>query len=630
MSKDKPDKDDEDRGAANGETQSAGAGAATAAPGSDAKNGASAPAQVATRDRQYLIAPRATPGTFQTMSANDLQSTLENMGLPVLRKIRPRGFGLMSAGAGGAEILVTKMPIERGEALRASAGPDVIVEHDQPLVHHGRPASPFHAMRAEPDFTLAGAPPPSAAMTPVRVKVVDKDGKPIAGATVTVYGQGFPAHADTDDKGVVEIAVSGAMDALQALYVKPRADFWDRVTLRPQLTADQPNVVTLQRFADSFADFPHAKMIGWGQKLMGLDQIDPSFDGSGVKIGIMDSGCDNSHPQLRHVVNGVDLVNPDGGNGWTDDVMSHGTHCAGIIGARSDQQGGICGFAPGAEIHALKVFPSGRISDLIGALDIAIERQLDVMNMSLGSADPSELVQQKVEAAVSAGIACIVAAGNSSGPVQFPGMLPQSVTISAVGQMGQFPADSYHAMTVGEGGPGAGGIFAAKFSCFGPQVRLSGPGVAIISTVPNGGYAAWDGTSMATPHVAGLAALVLAHHPLFRQQTARDANRVVSLFNILHAAATPVVADPLRGGFGLPVATAALAAAMSGNAAAPPPSPPPAGGGGTAAGPAPGAPAVQQGGYVPQMPPAFLYQLMMRASLGDPHALWLLRAYGLI
>jgi subtilisin len=629
MSKDKPDKDNEVGAAPNDGAKDSGAAAGTPAQGgTNAKNGGSSPAQVAPRERRYLIAPRAVPGAFQPMSVDTLQSAIENMGLPVLRRIKRRGFGLMAAGSGAGEILVTQMPIERGEALRATAGADVIVEHDQSLVHHGRPSS-FNMLREVPDFTLAGSPPPPGATTPVRVKIVDKDGKPVPGATVTVYGQGFPAHADTDDKGIVEIAVGGALDSLQALYVKPRADFWDRVTLRPQLATDQPNVVALQRFADAFADFPRAKMVGWGQKLMGLDQIDPRLDGSGIKIGIMDSGCDNSHPQLRHVVNGADLVAQDGGNGWTNDTMAHGTHCAGIIGARSDRQGGICGFAPGAEIHALKVFPSGRISDLIDALDIAMERQLDVMNMSLGSANPSELVQQKVEAAVSAGIACIVAAGNSSGPVQFPGMLPQSVTISAVGQMGQFPADSYHAMTVGEGGPGAGGIFAAKFSCFGPEVRLSGPGVAIISTVPNGGYAAWDGTSMATPHVTGLAALVLAHHPFFRQQRARDANRVARLFDILRAAATPVVADPLRGGFGLPHAPAALAGAAAGS---PPPvsaqpAQPAAGAGPVAGGGGGGAP----GGAGPQqLPPELIYQLQVSAALGNPYAQRLLMLYGLI
>ncbi len=578
------------------------------------------PAQVASRPRRYLVAPRTLPGMFQTMSADSLHSTLENMGLPIIKRVKSRGFGLMSAGQGGNDILVTEMSVEKGEAMKATAPPDIIVEHDQPLVHHGE----LRTLRADADFVAASAPATGLAATPVRVKVVGKDGKPAAGATVTIYGQGFPAHADTDDSGVVEIPVTGPLEEVQVMYVKPRADFWDKVTMRPHLEAGGPNVVQLERFSETFADFPGKKMLGWGQRLMGLDQIDPRFDGAGIKIGIMDSGCDNGHPQLRHVTNGVDMVAGDGGNGWTNDTMAHGTHCAGIIGGRSgDRQGGIWGFAPAAEIHALKVFPSGRISDLIEALDIAVERQLDVMNMSLGSADASELVQQKLEAAVAAGVACIVAAGNSSGPVQFPGMLPQSITVSAVGQMDQFPASSYHAMTVGEGGPGADGIFSAKFSCFGPQVRLSGPGVAILSTVPKGGYAAWDGTSMATPHITGLAALVLAHHPDLRRTTGRDAGRVTALFDILRASARPVVVDPLRGGFGLPHAPAALASA----APAPPtpaPSAPAAGGGATAA--PPSAPPVQGGG-VPQVTLQQLYQLAM---MGNPMALQILRMNGLI
>jgi subtilisin family serine protease len=316
----------------------------------------------------------------------------------------------------------------------------------------------------------------------------------------------------------------------------------------------------------------------------------------------------------------------DGGTGWTNDTMSHGTHCAGIIGARSDRLGGIRGFAPGAEIHALKVFPSGRISDLIDALDIAIDRQLDVLNMSLGSADPSELVQQKVVAAVNSGVACVVAAGNSSGPVQFPGQLPQSITISAVGQSGQFPQDTYHAMTVGEGGVGAEGVFSAKFSCFGPQVRFSGPGVAIISTVPQAGYAAWDGTSMATPHVTGLAALILAHHPVFRQQPARNANRVETLFAILRASAIPVVSDPLRGGSGMPHAPTALASALAAGAAPPTePSAPPAADPTSPTRPTSAAgPSIQQAQMGIQISPALLAQLRLRAMLGDPVALRIL------
>jgi subtilisin len=123
--------------------------------------------------------------------------------------------------------------------------------------------------------------------------------------------------------------------------------------------------------------------------------------------------------------------------------------------------------------------------------------------------------------------------------------------VSAIGKLNEFPPDSYHAQEVVPGLVGVGGIFSAKFTCVGPQVRVSGPGVAIVSSVPGGGYAAWDGTSMATPHITGMGALLLAHHPIFRGMP-RSAQRVAQLFQLLGASASPYLGDPTREGAGLP------------------------------------------------------------------------------
>lgn len=497
------------------------------------------------RDR-YLIATRPQPG-IQPMAAEMIASALTNMpDVTIVKHVRPSGFGALSAGGGGGgmpEVVVAEMEPARGAALRAGAPPNVIVERDALLRHAD-------------DLTLAFN--NSATMLPgigidVKLRVVGTDGQPVVKATVYVQGLGFPAQGITDERGEVTVTVfGGPLETIQTIYVKPAANYWERMFDRPALS-DSINTLQLQPFSSTMQGFPQAPYLGWGQQLMKLDQIDAALAGQGVKIGIIDSGCDNTHPQLGHVINGMDFTNNRDAGSWTRDTMSHGTHCAGIITAAAGQQvRGIRGFAPAAEVHSLKVFPGGRFSDLIDALDQCIARQLDVVNLSLGSGEVSELVAQKLLEARQAGVACIVAAGNANGPVQFPGSVPSVFTVAAVGKLGEFPDDSNHARTIVPQLV-AGTMFSPRFTCFGPQIAAAAPGVAIVSTVPGGGYAAWDGTSMATPHVTGMAALLLAHHPVFRDVArARNEQRVIQLFTLLAQASVRYLGDPTREGHGMP------------------------------------------------------------------------------
>jgi subtilisin len=200
------------------------------------------------------------------------------------------------------------------------------------------------------------------------------------------------------------------------------------------------------------------------------------------------------------------------------------------------------GFAPEAEFHVFKVFPGGRFSALIEALDECIERQIDVVHIGAGSDRASELVALKLAEARQKGVACIAAAGGFGGLVQFPGSAPGVLAVSAIGKLGEFPPDSYHAQTALGQQVGPDGLFIPKFSALAPEAAVCAPGVARVSTVPGAGYAAWDGASVAAAHVTGFAALLLAHYPLFRgAYVARCEQRVAALFETILHRETPRV-----------------------------------------------------------------------------------------
>lgn len=234
----------------------------------------------------------------------------------------------------------------------------------------------------------------------------------------------------------------------------------------------------------------------WGVKRIGAGVVH-TFPNTGarVKVAIIDTGIDYSHPDLAaNYGGGYDFVNGD------DDPMddhSHGTHVAGIVAARDDDAG-VVGVAPDAELYALKILDasgSGNDSDLIAAMEWAVTHSMQVVNLSLGtSADPGSLVQQVFDEAQAAGVVTVAAAGNAD----FFGLIGNTV---------QWPARYDSVIAVGAT-DNADSL--AYYSSTGPEVELAAPGNNIYSTVLNGQWAAKSGTSMATPHVAGTAALVIA------------------------------------------------------------------------------------------------------------------------
>lgn len=525
--------------------------ASTPTPSADAKP---ASRDVRQRKGQFLIAPRRNLG-MQMMGIAPLsfsvveQALKDSPDIQIIDRVGPKQVvGALGTGMQEGGVLVALMHEDKAQALAQQGQGQLIVERDQPLQLHDV------SYPQQPPLANCNLPMSGSAFTAEFV-VMGKD-QPVAGADVYLFGSLLPAHGVSDANGRVKLTLFGESAAsIRRLYVKPRADYWSFFQLQPDVSDSDLNLIGLRPLSEwpSLKNFPQQQQLSWGQKAMRLDQLPNTYRGQGVKIAVIDSGCANSHQDLTQVSHGYDIVNKATNTAtWNVDTISHGSHCTGVI-AGLDSATGIRGFAPDAEVHACKLFPGGQVSQLIDALEYCIEQQIDVVNMSLGGADYSEALEQQIIRAKQAGIACIVAAGNSGGPVQYPGSSQHVLTVAAIGRINEFPNDSYHTQTM-TAMVDANGFFSASFSCFGPEVAVCGPGVAITSSVPDNNFAAWDGTSMATPHITGLAALVLAHHPEFRGAgQMRSAARVERLFQIIKHACQPLMlGDQRRTGFGLP------------------------------------------------------------------------------
>jgi subtilisin family serine protease len=489
------------------------------------------------RPDRYLVAAVPSQPAAATVASPEAAGLVDQLDKdPEVRVIRTIGSGHHPGGAEYPQVTVVEMAADRAAALAAS--PWVHVEIDQPLGYGGASIA-----CADPGAALV------AEGVPVIFQIIDEQAQPLPGATVIVLGEQLPGYGITGRDGQVTVAVPAEQIAgVRGVYVQA-PDCWSLWLARPALSAGEPYPLICTRLDPAAAG-------SWSRRAMGFDRLPPTYLGHGVRLALLDSGVATAAGGLaEHVVDGLDVLAQDS-KSWVEDLTGSGTHAGGLIAATDEAASGR-GLASEVELHVCKVMPGGRHSDLIEALDYCLTHDIDVADLGVGSPYPSWLIAAKIEQARRAGVACVAAGGNA-GRAMFPASLPGVLAVAALGQLGTFPADSYHATQLC-GPPGPDGYFPARFGAGGPPPDVCAPGVAVISAAPGGGLAARDGASVAAAHVAALAALVLAHHPEFRNgYRVRGAARVDRLYQIVRASCRPV-GDPRRTGAGLPDAVAAVA-----------------------------------------------------------------------
>merc|ERR1711983_738334 len=219
----------------------------------------------------------------------------------------------------------------------------------------------------------------------------------------------------------------------------------------------------------------------------------------GIKVCVADTGYDLGHEDLP---NGSDVTGSDStSNGsWDSDGHGHGTHCSGTVAALGGNNQGVVGVIPnnmGGKFQlvigkALSNSGSGTLSGVLAAVQSCVDDGANVVSLSLGGGGYSQTTDEFYTKLYNDGILFVAAAGNGgSSSKLYPASYPALMSVAAIDSSKN----------------------KASFSQYNDQVEIAAPGVSVKSTLPDDKYASWSGTSMATPHVAGVAGLLWLYFP---------------------------------------------------------------------------------------------------------------------
>ena len=271
---------------------------------------------------------------------------------------------------------------------------------------------------------------------------------------------------------------------------------------------------------DTFDDVPDRGGREWGADAVNAPEVwAKGYTGEGVVVAVLDTGVDRNHDDLKNNIwtNSGEIADngrDDDGNGYIDDfygwnfdgnnnstldVDGHGTHVSGTIAAENNGFG-VTGIAYDAQIMPVKVlddFGSGSNTAVADGIYYAVDNGADVINLSLGGSLPTFEVEEAVKYASEQGVTVVMAAGNSGG------------------QMPLYPARYADRYGIAVGAIDEDKSLANFSNRAGSEelTYVTAPGVDIYSTLPDNKYDSYSGTSMATPHIAGVVALMLSANP---------------------------------------------------------------------------------------------------------------------